>query len=188
MDKHRTARRIRELNDPMVLPMEQISLDSQPLLEERYGNRRRLGGEPRAGYWGRSTHKTSVRRVFATGVIRCAPKKFLDTWPASRRSASGAKGTFPARRDCRNALAKQKNSLSDRAVHPHGQDPRPRHSARPPSRQRMGNEMTIRIRKKGVYQALHPSITVAESDVLSLEEIQGGTKSTSAPAPRRPRF
>lgn len=186
MDKYETARRIDKLQDPAILAMPQISFEAQSL----YGH----SLEQITRFWEDAVKQLNASDMIvkpqcdgcSTGVVRLSSAMDLFRYIACLRQGLryAGLGTFQKQPSIVQMPTTAVRSFllepfiqTDR-IHIHGTDLVHQHVSG-------WCEMTIGVLEEGgKYAALPPSITVAESHVLSLEEkFQGGTGINITPPP-----
>ncbi len=191
MDKRLTADSIRALNDPDVLPMEQISFEAQGLFKKSEGEIQAL--------WNSAVNRFGTEDLLikpqcdgcSTGVIRIRSAKEFGAYIECLKKgmAQIPKGTFSGQVSIiempvsARIAGQEQLFLLEPFIHTDKIQIRKTEFIH--KRVSGWCEMTIGIfENKGAYRALHPSITAAESDVLSVEEkFQSGTGVNITPPP-----
>lgn len=183
MDKHKTARCIEALEDPSILPMPQISFSLWNKKEREL-----------EALWDRALQEFGTDKLVvkpqcdgcSTGVVRLSGCDDLLRYAQCIQNGmpSAPKGTFSLHSSSIELPAPSKQPF---LLEPFIETDKLsiRGSELEYVRTTGWCEMTLAVlEKKSVYTALNPSITVAESHILSLEEkFQGGTGVNITPPP-----
>ena len=184
MDKHQTAKKIRSIHHPQILAMPQISF--KPILFDSEKKIQHLWERATTSFQTDSLIVKPQKDGCSTGVARLSSWQELHLYlsllqEAKRQAPAGLFSYHSSVIEMPNTLKQpfilepfietdKIHVLRDKLIH---------------EKISGWSEMTIGVlEKNGCYQALNPSITVAASHVLSIEEkFQGGTGINITPPP-----